>query len=170
MHYSLKQLFNRIKNRSRSLETLYDLCNFRSMLKQFPSRPKGGDISDLHQNIAYMGQKILEDVIIYLARWMYEKTGCKNICIAGGVGLNCVANYEMMVKSKFTNIFVSPNAGDNGLSIGQALYVDNIIDGNSRQYFTPNDYLGKKYAQDEVAKAVQLYQGKHSLSKNNYWA
>ena len=154
--YSLEQLMRRFKRNSRSKETLYNLGKYRWILRNYPRRSANGEFTELYKNIAFMGQKILEDVVIYLANWLHDQTGCSNVCIAGGVGLGCVANYEMLINSGFKNIFISPNSGDNGLAVGQALYVDNIIDGNPRIYVTTHDYLGKKYSETEIERAVNM--------------
>jgi carbamoyltransferase len=95
--------------------------------------------------------------MVYLANWLHAKTGSKNLCIAGGVGLNCVANYQVLIKSPFENIFVHPNAGDNGLVVGQALYVYNILAKKPRNYIDTHDYLGKPYTEQDVKDAVAKY-------------
>lgn len=73
-------------------------------------------------DFAYAVQKILEEIMIVLCHILRKKTGCKNVCIAGGVGLNSVANYKIYKQGIFDKMFIQPAAGDNGTSIGAALY------------------------------------------------
>ena len=98
---------------------LYKLPAYGRYLRQFKRRQKGEELTDLHRDLSYAVQKLTEDVMIFLANWLYEETGSKNLCIAGGVGLNCVANYKVLANSKFENIFIHPNSGDNGLAVAK---------------------------------------------------
>ncbi|MCK5245139.1 MAG: hypothetical protein KAJ90_07705, partial [Desulfobacterales bacterium] len=83
-------------------------------------------------------------------------------------GLNCVANYQVLDKTKFENIFVYPNAGDNGLAIGQALYANTMLDRNPRSYVSTHDYLGKTYSADEIRKVVDKYRDKDNIKITEY--
>lgn len=76
----------------------------------------------LMANFAWAAQQILEEIMICLCQHLYQITGSKNLCISGGVALNSVANYKIYKKKIFDNVFVQPAAGDNGTSIGAALY------------------------------------------------
>jgi carbamoyltransferase len=136
---------------------LYILPNYNKFLKKFPKRKKDEPFTQTHKDLAYAVQKITEDVMIYLGNWLFEKTGSKNLCIAGGVGLNCVANYQVLINTKFDNIFIHPNAGDNGLVVGQALYVYNVLGRNPRNYVDTHDYLGKQYTNQEISEAIDGY-------------
>ena len=140
---------------------LYKLPNYGKFLAQFPKKKKEEEYTQVHKDLAYAVQNLTEDVMVYLANWLQAKTKSKNLCIAGGVGLNCVANYQVLIKSNFDNIFVHPNAGDNGLVVGQALYVYNILNKNKRNYLDTHDYLGRSYSDLEIEKAV------YSFSENN---
>ncbi len=133
---------------------IYKLPNYFKFLSKFKERKHGEKITQVHNDLAYAVQKLTEDVMIFLADYLYNKTKSKNLCIAGGVGLNCVANYQVLIKSKFDNIFISPNAGDNGLVIGQALYVYNILNKNSRIFIEKSDYLGKDYSDSLIEASI----------------
>ncbi len=136
---------------------LYVLPDYGKFLAQFPQKRKEEEYTQVHKDLAYAVQKLTEDVMVYLANWLHAKTNSKNLCIAGGVGLNCVANYQVLIKSNFENIFIHPNAGDNGLVVGQALYVYNILNKNKRNYLDTHDYLGRPYSDIEVAAAVNSF-------------
>ncbi len=73
-------------------------------------------------DMAYAAQKIIEDMVCYYADRLYKETGCDKLCIAGGVALNSVANGVVYRKLNFSDIFIPPAAGDNGLAFGCALY------------------------------------------------
>lgn len=153
-----------VKRGFRPKHYLYELGAYHRYMAQVPPRSKGGEYSDAHKDVAYAAQKIVEDVMVYLADWLHDKTKSMNLVIAGGVGLNCVANYEVLARSKFRNIFVYPNAGDNGLAVGQALYVHNVLNGNERSYVAEHDYLGRSYSAQEVAEAVEKYRDHAGIS------
>ena len=136
---------------------LYVLPDYFSFLAEFEDRKKGEEFTQIHKDLAYAVQKLTEDVMVYLANWLYEKTGSENLCIAGGVGLNCVANYQVLIRSKFKNIFIHPNAGDNGLVVGQALYVHNILNKNPRAYIDTHDYLGRDYSENEIQLTINQF-------------
>ena len=149
-------------------KAMYMLPDYYTFLKQFPDKKSGEEYSKLHKDLAYAVQKLTEDVMVYLANWLYEHTESENLCIAGGVGLNCVANYIVLQNSKFKNIFIHPNAGDNGLVIGQALYLHNIINGKPRTYIDTNDYLGKEYSAATISQSVQKHKGNAELEVIEY--
>lgn len=149
-------------------EVLYQLPNYNKFLKKIPTRLKTDPITDVHRDLAYAVQKITEDVMIFLADWLHERTGSKNLCIAGGVGLNCVANYQVLIKSKFDHIFIHPNPGDNGLAVGQALYAYNILEKNPREHITTTDSLGKEYTNEEIESAVKAYSDDEDLEIKKY--
>ena len=76
-----------------------------------------------HFDIAAAGQKVLEEAIFNLLNWLYKKTKTPNLCLAGGVVLNCVANGKITANTPFKNLFIQPAANDAGTSLGAALYV-----------------------------------------------
>lgn len=145
-------------------KVLYKLPSYGPFLKQFTRRDKKAEITDVERDLAFAVQKITEDVMIYLADWLHEKTRSKNLCIAGGVGLNCVANYQVLIKSKFENIFIHPNPGDNGLAVGQALYYYNVVMGKPRKYVATTDSLGKSYDENSVRQALAEYRNDPNIS------
>jgi carbamoyltransferase len=157
-----------IKRGFKPTKLLYKLPAYGSFLKQFSSRDKKSEITAVERNLSFAVQKITEDVMIHLADWLHEKTGSKNLCIAGGVGLNCVANYQVLIKSKFDNIFIHPNPGDNGLAVGQALYVYNMLKGNPRKYIATTDSLGKLYSEHNVRDAFAPYSGESNIEIKEY--
>ena len=86
-------------------------------------RANGGSWSRAHADLASSVQKRLEEVLLELVTWLRERTGERNLTLAGGVALNCVANARLFEESGFDDIWVQPAAGDAGTALGAALYV-----------------------------------------------
>ncbi|MEO5865334.1 MAG: carbamoyltransferase C-terminal domain-containing protein [Nitrospiraceae bacterium] len=166
--FDVRNIHKLIKRGFRPEEVLYELPAYAAFLRKFKRRAKHEEIADEHKNLAFAVQKLTEDVMIYLADWLHEKTGSKNLCIAGGVGLNCVANYQVLHKSKFTNIFIHPSSGDNGLAVGQALHVYSQLWGNRRKYIAVTDSLGKSYSDEYIRLAVKAYQDDEDISVSEF--
>ena len=79
------------------------------------------EISQFHMDLAASIQKITEEIVIKLANTLKKETGLKNLCLSGGVALNCVANGKLMKEGIFENIWIQPASGDAGSSLGAAL-------------------------------------------------
>jgi carbamoyltransferase len=106
------------------------------------------------KDLAWRAQDDTEKVLIERARWLRETTGAKNLCMAGGVALNCVANGRVARESGFENIWVQPAAGDDGIAIGCAYYGYLTILKNQRSYVMNDAYTGVAYADKDVQAAV----------------
>jgi carbamoyltransferase len=86
--------------------------------------PRGGDgWGPEHADLAASVQRVVEDVLLDLARWLHAQTGERRLAMAGGVALNCVANARLLREGPFEDIFVQPAAGDSGTALGAALQV-----------------------------------------------
>jgi len=166
--YNPRDIKGIIRREFRPEKYVYSLGRYRKFFQTFGRREKGEPLTEKHENLAHAGQKILEDVMVYLAEWLHERTGSRNLCIAGGVGLNCVANYKVLERSQFDNMFIYPNAGDNGVAVGQALYVHTILHGNPREYRATHDYLGKEYSPEEVRRAVEKHRNRNQIEITEY--
>ncbi len=123
-----------------------------------PIRIKESEITQRHKDIATALQLVTEEVMTKILHYIYKKTKCKNIVLAGGVALNSLFNGKIIKNTPFKNIWIQPDSGDGGTSIGTALYVYNTILGNKRNYEFKNVYLGPEYTIEEI----ELY-----LKKNN---
>ena len=100
-------------------------------------------------------QAVLEDVVIKMARSVARETGAKNLCLAGGVALNCVANGKMLRDGAFESIWIQPASGDAGGALGAALTVSHGLGGVPRKAASVGDgmagaYLGPAYDQSEI--------------------
>ncbi len=113
------------------------------------------DLNQKYADIAASIQTFCEGVILKLAKTVWEKVQLENLCIAGGVGLNSVANGLLLRRGPFKRIFVQPAAGDDGGSLGAAFYVYHAILGKRRK-FTQNDcYFGADFTDLEIEKFLK---------------
>ena len=106
------------------------------------------------EDVAWRVQDDTEKVLLARAAWLRETTGAKNLCIAGGVALNCVANGRVARESGFENVWIQPAAGDDGIAIGCAYYGWVEILKQRRNFVMDHAYVGRRYSDDEVAKAA----------------
>ncbi|MCB9489348.1 MAG: carbamoyltransferase [Deltaproteobacteria bacterium] len=118
-----------------------------------PMRAPESQFEQRHMDIARSVQVVTEEVILKMAHHVHKETGKKNLCLAGGVALNCVANGRLLREGPFENIWIQPAAGDAGGALGAALYGWYQYLGNERQAATaaqPNTYLGPEDSNDEI--------------------
>ena len=132
---------------------------FNNLFGQKPRNPNNEKITQFHMDVAASVQKVTEDIMINLAKSIREEYGIKNLCLAGGVALNCVANGKILKEKIFDNIWIQPAAGDAGGSLGAALALWHIEQGNVRSV-NPNDdmrgsYLGTEFTQEEIEKELK---------------
>jgi carbamoyltransferase len=121
-----------------------------------PRKPNS-EITERDKDLAASLQKILEEVIIKIAKHTKEITGQENLCIAGGVALNSVANGALLREKIFKNIFVQPASTDAGSAIGAALYFYNCYLNKKRCYEMKTDYLGPEYKNEEIIQILNEY-------------
>jgi carbamoyltransferase len=127
---------------------------FEILFGQKRRDPQKEKITQFHMDIAASIQKVTEDIMIKLAKNINEEFKIKNLCLAGGVALNCVANGKILKEKIFENIWIQPAAGDAGGSLGAALALWHIENNKSRTV-NPNDnmkgaYLGTEFSQNEI--------------------
>jgi len=89
-----------------------------------PARRRGDPLEQRHYDVAQGLQTVLEESVLEIARWLHEASGADDLCVAGGVALNCVMNARLRDHGPFTRIWVQPAAGDAGAALGAALWVD----------------------------------------------
>jgi len=127
---------------------------FNNLFGQKPRNPENEKITQFHMDIAASIQKVTEEIMINLAKSIREEYGISNLCLAGGVALNCVANGKILNEKIFDNIWIQPAAGDAGGSLGAALALWHIDQGNKRLINSNDDmkgsYLGTEFRQDEI--------------------
>jgi carbamoyltransferase len=109
------------------------------------------------QDLAWRVQDDTERVLIERAIWLRETTGAKNLCIAGGVGLNCVANGKIVREAGYDNVWIQPAAGDDGIAIGCAYYGHLAIHNKPRNFVMEHAFLGAPYSNREVEAAAKKW-------------
>jgi len=116
------------------------------------------EITQFHMDIAASIQKVTEEIMIKIAKSIYNEYKIKNLCLAGGVALNCVANGKLLKEKIFENIWIQPAAGDAGGALGAALALWHIEQNNKREVNLKDSmlgsYLGPEYSQDEIEKEL----------------
>jgi carbamoyltransferase len=142
---------------------------FNSLFGQKPRNSQNEEITQFHMDIASSIQKVTEEIMIKLARSIREEYGIRNLCLAGGVALNCVANGKILKEKIFDNIWIQPAAGDAGGSLGAALALWYIDQGNKRLINLNDDmkgsYLGTEYNQEEIEKELKAAGGNFETLK-----
>lgn len=119
-----------------------------------PPRPAESLLTEREMDLAASIQAVTEEVVLRLARSIRDETGQTNLCLAGGVALNCVANGRLERERIFERIWVQPAAGDAGGAIGAALAVHHLAHGAAREPLSGDSmngaYLGPEYRSDEI--------------------
>jgi carbamoyltransferase len=106
-------------------------------------------------DIAASVQKVCEEVVLTMARYIHKETGLSNLCMAGGVALNCVANGRIIRETPMKNLFVQPAAGDAGGAVGVAHYLYNTLEKQPRGKAWTHAYLGPEYGDSEVREYLE---------------
>lgn len=112
--------------------------------------PAAMEKNQYYADIAASVQKVTEDVLLKIAKSLYERTGKKNLVMAGGVALNSVANYRLLTETPFENLYIQPAAGDDGGALGAALWAHHILFKQPRKFVMRSAYWGKEYSPDEI--------------------
>ncbi|MDY8138855.1 carbamoyltransferase [Aquimarina sp. 2201CG5-10] len=124
-----------------------------------PARKSESKMSQFYKDVARSAQEVLEEIVIKLARSAKEITGLENLCMAGGVALNCKANQELLKQKVFKNIWVQPASGDCGGALGAALIGHYHYQNNTRNLIKDspihNAYLGNSFTDDEIENQLQ---------------
>ena len=140
---------------------------FHNLFGQSPRNPEKDKITQFHMDIAASIQKVTEKIMIKLTRAIRKEYNIKNLCLAGGVALNCVANGKILEEKIFDNIWIQPAAGDAGASLGAALVIWHMEHGNKREINLNdnmnNSYLGTEYSQDKIEKELVLAGAKFEI-------
>ena len=158
-HYSTEQTFNG------RFEELFGArrrpdAHFFTLDSDYPSYfgDKPADYENLgkenqyYADIAASVQRVTEEILLKMANHVYKETGLKNLCMAGGVALNSVANGRILRETPFERIYVQPSAGDGGGAIGAALYAYHMILGKPRKFVMEHAYWGEEHTGGEIAK------------------
>jgi carbamoyltransferase len=146
----------------------FDYCTGLTMTngnfdRLFGAAPRKPDelLTQRHMDVAASLQKVTEEVMLRLARSLARETGARNLCLAGGVALNCVGNGKLLRDGAFERIWIQPAAGDAGGAVGAALAAHHLYAGNPRHAnggsgadAMAGSYLGPSFAQDDIEQRL----------------
>jgi carbamoyltransferase len=122
---------------------------FNGLFGEPPRTPETW-LNEREFDIAASIQKVTEEVVLRLCRSLHAETGLDNLCLAGGVALNCVANGKIIKQTPFKDIYVQPAAGDAGGALGVAQLIWHRYLGRERKHPLPDAYLGPEYSNEEI--------------------
>lgn len=149
----------------------FDYCTGLRMISSafeslfgLPARdPESDELTQKHMDIAASIQEVTNECVLALARSLQRETGLENLCLAGGVALNCVANSEVIRDSGFRNVWIQPAAGDAGGAPGAAWAAWHLHFGQQRNIIKPDAmagaYLGPEYGDDAIQSAINAFSG-----------
>ena len=125
-----------------------------------PPRKPESEVTQREMDIAASIQKVTEEVVLRLARTVHEETGEENLCLAGGVALNCVANGRLLREGPFKSIWIQPAAGDAGGALGAAAVAwyeyqgrERLVNGSGKD-FMRGSYLGPQFSRSEILESL----------------
>ncbi len=131
----------------------------RKFFKVFGPRRKASEaMSELSLDMAATLQEVLEEAEVKLARGLRERTGMDHLCIAGGVGLNSLANWRIMREVPYKDVFIQPAAGDGGTSLGAAMYLWCSLLGNERAYVMEDAYTGDDFTDEQIKAFLDTHE------------
>ena len=140
---------------------------FHDLFGQQPRDSEKDKITQFHMDIAASIQKVTEDVMLTLASSLRKEFNIPNLCLAGGVALNCVANGKILEKKIFDKIWIQPASGDAGGSLGAALAFWYIEQNKERKISNADDmqgsYLGPQYSQKEIEEKLNILGAKFEI-------
>ena len=133
---------------------------FHDLFGNNPRNPKNENINQFHMDIAASIQNVIEEIMIKLSKSTQEEYKIKNLCLAGGVALNCVANGKILKENIYENIWIQPAAGDAGGSLGAALALWHIENNNKKKVSDKDcmkgSYLGPEYSDEKIQEELKL--------------
>ena len=129
-------------------------------------RKKDDEIKQIHMDIAASIQNVIEEIILKICKYIALKYSCENLCLAGGVALNCVVNGKILQEKLFKNIWIQPASGDAGCALGAALIYwynekQNIRNVSENTDSMKNSLLGPSYSEQEVESVLKKISAKY---------
>jgi len=140
---------------------------FHNLFGQEPRDSKKDQITQFHMDVAASIQKVTEDIILKMCVSLRKEYNISNLCLAGGVALNCVANGKILKSKIFDNIWIQPAAGDAGGSLGAALAYWYLELNNERNDTNKDEmrgsYLGPSYSNENIEKSLKQIGAKYEF-------
>jgi carbamoyltransferase len=117
-----------------------------------PRREPESKMEQFHWDMAASVQKVTEEVVLRMVRDLHARTGLENLCMAGGVALNCVANGRVVREGPFRNLWVQPAAGDAGGALGAALFAQHCVLDEPRRFRMDHAFWGPSFSDAEIRR------------------
>jgi len=128
----------------------------RKFLDTFgPPRQRGEPLTDRHRDIAFALQAVIEEIVLHRVRTLLKQHPQRDLCLSGGVALNCVANAKILEHTDVRRLWVPPCASDTGAPLGSALWHYHQDLGHTRSYELKHALLGKAYGEEEIVGALE---------------
>tara|TARA_R100000008_G_C3583729_1_gene170538 strand:- start:8 stop:1738 length:1731 start_codon:yes stop_codon:yes gene_type:complete len=131
-----------------------------------PPRKHGEEFTQFHKDVAFVTQDLLEEAVTNIVNYGVKETGFRNVCVAGGVGMNCKMNGKIQNMEEVDDVFVIPPSSDNGTSIGAALALYAEEGYGCRDYELEHVYYGPKYKPSEIEKILRYTKVPHVLCQD----
>ena len=127
----------------------------RRFLRAFGAeRTPESEINERHCDIAATLQALIEEVVLSMARNIHDETRLDNLCLAGGLFLNCVVNHRILEETPFKRVFIQPASGDSGGAMGAACYAYHVLFDKPREYVMENAYLGPEFSDTQIKRTL----------------
>jgi len=153
-HYHTKRSFNKkfeeLFGKPRNPKSRF--ITDRTSLYDYTEQPTEDEIkaNQYYADLAASIQRVTEDILLKIANHLYNQTGLKKLCLAGGVALNCLANSRLLKETAFDEIFIQPAAGDSGGAMGAAIYVYHCLLAKPRKLILKHAFWGKEYSREQI--------------------
>jgi carbamoyltransferase len=120
-----------------------------------PRRLPESKMEEFHWDVAASIQQVTEEVVLRMARDLRKKTGMKNVVLAGGVALNCVANGHLLRSGTFDDVWIQPAAGDAGGALGAALFAEHCVLKRPRKFKMEHAFWGPSFSDEDIRKFLE---------------
>lgn len=175
-YYSkIKKLIKIHKNGSFQLDTKYFSYEYKEkmfskklcQLLNGPPRQPDAKMTKRFENIAASTQLIFEEALFNLLNNLYQRYPNQNLIVSGGSALNSLANGKILKNTPFKNLYITPDPGDGGNSLGAALYVYHCLLKNSKKNLLPTAYLGPEFNSFQIKKTINQFNLKATYINND---
>jgi carbamoyltransferase len=130
----------------------------KNFIKSLATRQTDDPISEYHKNLAATLQDTLERACMRMAEWLYQQTGYRRLCLAGGTALNCSMNGKLVRQPFVEEIFIQPAAHDAGTALGAALFTYYQMTGERPPWKMEHAYWGPEYDNEDIKRAIMAFQ------------
>lgn len=128
-----------------------------------PARIRDSEMIPRYENIAAATQQVFEETLFFMLKKLYQKHPSKNLILSGGSALNSLANGKILRNTPFKNLYITPDPGDGGASLGAALYAYHNLIAKTPPQLLPSPYLGPEFTSWQITKAIKKFKLKSTL-------